>query len=345
MSEQLPLRLEPPTKPERRGVPDRRRRLKSAPAVITGPAEAAGESLFLRSERRRLVRRQRRGWMGRAILALQIGAALLVLVLGGWAGYSRVMASERLKVARVDVRGGHFLSEGEVRELLGPAVGENIFNLDIASLKARLRASPWVADATVARTLPDMLRVEIRERVPLALAEVDGLYLMDGDGALIDIYGPRTASFDLPIVRGLLGIDAEERRFRAERAGALLRDLGDLAAEISEVEVEPSGDLKVVLRGPGEVLRLGAPPYRARLLTFLSLRAELRARVPDAEYFDLRFRDRLFAKHAPRKPSPVAAVAPTPENAPHDPIAAPLAPAVPAQSTESPGPFPATEGR
>src|SRR5262249_24186282 len=146
-----------------------------------------------------------------------------------WTGYSRVMASERLRVGKVEVRGGHFLSEGEVRELLGPAMGENILGLDIDALKARLRASPWVADATVSRNLPDTLRVDIRERVPLALAEMDRLYLMDGDGALIDIYGPRTAAFDLPIVRGLAALDAEARADRASRAGALLRDVGDLA--------------------------------------------------------------------------------------------------------------------
>ena len=63
--------------------------------------------------------------------------------------------------------------------------------------------------------------------MPLALAEIERLYLMDGDGALIDIYGPRTAGFDLPIVRGLAGVDAEARRERAERAGALLPDLGE----------------------------------------------------------------------------------------------------------------------
>ena len=206
-----------------------------------------------------------------------------------WTGYSKVMASERLRVGKVEVRGGHFLSEGEVRELLGPAVGENILNLDIEGLKARLRASPWVADATVSRTLPDTVRVEIRERVPLALAEMERLYLMDGDGALIDIYGPRTAGFDLPIVRGLAHVDAEARRERAGRAGALLRDVGELAGEISEVEVEASGDLRIVLRGAGEVVRMGAPPYRSRFVTFLGLRQELRERCPHAEYFDLRF--------------------------------------------------------
>lgn len=251
---------------------------------------------FLRPERRTRVRQRRRGWTYRTVLALQLGAALLVTVSAIWTGYSKVMASETLRVGKVDVRGGHFLSEGEVRELLGPAVGENILNLDIEALKGRLRASPWVADATVSRTLPDTLRVEIRERVPLALAEMDRLYLMDGDGALIDIYGPRTAGFDLPIVRGLARLDAEARRDRAGRAGALVRDVGELAAEISELEVEPSGDLRVVLRGAGEVVRMGAPPYRGRFLTFLGLRQDLRERCPRAEYFDLRFRDRIYAK-------------------------------------------------
>jgi cell division protein FtsQ len=206
------------------------------------------------------------------------------------------MASERLRVERVEVRGNHFLSEGEVRELLGPAVGENILGLDIDALKGRLRSSPWVAEATVTRTLPDTLRVEIRERAPLALAELDRLYLMDGDGSLIDMYGPRTSGFDLPIVRGLAGTTGEARRDRAQRAGTLLQDLGDLAREVSELQVEDSGDLRIVLRGAGEVVRMGPPPWRDRFLTFLGLRKELAARCPDTEYFDLRYRDRIYAK-------------------------------------------------
>ncbi len=288
-----------------------------SPDLTLDPAlDPVDDAPFLRPARRARVRPRRRGWTHRTVLALQLGAALLIGVSALWTGYSRVMASERLRVGKVEVRGGHFLSEGEVRELLGPAVGENILGLDIDALKARLRASPWVADATVSRTLPDTLRVEIHERVPLALAEMDRLYLMDGDGALVDIYGPRTAAFDLPIVRGLAKLDAEARRDRAARAGALLQDVGDLAAEISEVEVEPSGDLRVVLRGAGEVVRMGAPPYRSRLVTFLGLRQELRERCPRAEYFDLRFRDRIYAKEPPE---PVATSKPggppTPEPA------------------------------
>jgi cell division protein FtsQ len=243
--------------------------------------------------------------VARAVFCAQVGAGLLVVLAVLWLAYGRVMGSARLKVEKLEVRGSHFLSEGEVRELLGPAVGENILRLDIAALKARLRASPWVADATVVRTLPDTLKVEIRERVPLAVAEMDRLYLMDGDGGLIDVYGPRTGVFDLPIVRGLKTTEGDARREQAQRAGGLLSDLAELASEVSEVFVDAAGPLRVVLRGGGEVLLLGEPPYRQRFLTFLSLRKDLAERVPNAEYFDLRFHGRIYAKPADAPPPAV----------------------------------------
>jgi cell division septal protein FtsQ len=257
------------------------------------------EPPFLRPKTRTRVRRVRRGALGRAILAAQAAGVLLLAGLAGWAGYSRVMASERLKVGRVEIRGSRFLAEQEVRDLLGSAVGDNILGLDIEALKARLRSSPWVADASIARALPDTLRVEIKERAPLALAEAEQLELMDEDGTLIEPYGPRTAAFDLPIVRGLRGASPQVVRDRAQRAGGLLRDLGELSAEVSEVDVENAGELRIVLRGAGEVLRMGGPPYRKKLQTYLELRSDLGRRCPAAEYFDLRFRDRIFVKEAP----------------------------------------------
>ncbi len=273
----------------------RRRGLPVVPPADL-PLPSGDEPPFLRPKSRtRVGRRGRRGWSSRAVVTLQVGVLAVLSVATLWAGYARVMASDRLKVGRVEVRGSRFLSEGEVRELLGPAVGENILGIDINSLKGRLRSSPWVAEATVRRTLPDTLQVDIRERTPVALAEADGLYLMDGEGTLIELFGPRTAGFDLPIVRGLSGTLGEARKDRAQRAGTLLRDLGDLAAEVSEVQFDESGDLRVGLRGAGEVLRMGNPPYRKKLLTFLGLRADLAQRCPKAEYFDLRFRDRIYA--------------------------------------------------
>lgn len=302
-------------------APRARRSLPAAPRLEM-PVLPGEEAPFLRPKQRTRVRRVRRGGLHQAALGLQGLAALLLLGCASWAAWRHVLHAERLRVRTVEVRGNRFLSEGEVRGLLGPADGANILTLDIVDLKRRLRASPWLEDASVRRTLPDTLQVDVREREPLALAEVGRLYLMDAEGDLIDLYGARTAGFDLPIVRGLGGLTEEQRRDRALRVATLLQELGDLQTEVSEVEVEPSGDLRLVLRRGGEILRLGAPPYRPGVAAFLDMRRELVEHCPDAEYFDLRFRGRIFAKQPlAETPQPLATPAPDAETPPATPSA------------------------
>jgi cell division protein FtsQ len=258
----------------------------------------SGEGPFFRPPRLSRAKRDRRSALKRAFVAIQIGALLCASVVGVFLFFERFAIPSRFRIASIEVSGNRFLSEGEVREMLGPALGGNLITANLEGLRSNLAASPWVGGAVVRRKLPNTLLVDVTERFPIALAEAEQLYVMDGSGELIDLLGPRTASFDLPVIRGLSGMAVDIRRERARRASILLEDLGDLSSEVSEISVDRSGDLLIVLRGDGSVLKLAEPPYRKRVLSFLALRQKLRERCPDAEYFDLRFKDRIYAKPA-----------------------------------------------
>lgn len=255
---------------------------------------------FFRPARLSRAQREKRSGLRRAAIFIQVGTAACAALVGAYLLTERFAIPNRFRIASIEVKGNKFLSEGEVREMLGPAMGGNLIGADLEGLRANLAASPWVGGAIVRRKLPDTLLVDVTERFPVALAETDQLYVMDSSGELIDLLGPRTAGFDLPIIRGLGGVSVEVRRDRARRANTLLEDLGDLSSEVSEISVDRSGDLMVVLRGDGSVLKLAEPPYRKRVLSFLALRQKLKERCPDAEYFDLRFKDRIYAKPASR---------------------------------------------
>ena len=71
---------------------------------------------------------------------------------------------------------------------------------------------------------------------------------------------------------------------------------------------------------------MDAPPYRTRLLTFLSLREELRARCPRAEWFDLRFRDRIYVMQPPEPAQPAPVADPAASGAGPDPSTVETAP-------------------
>jgi hypothetical protein len=84
---------------------------------------------------------------------------------------------------------------------------------------------------------------------------------------------------------------------------------------------------------------MGEGPYRARLLDFLGLREELARRCPDAEWFDLRFRDRVIAHRPGRWPEPAPVTRADSEipAAPRE-VEPPAPPALPAQGPPPPKP-------
>ena len=99
---------------------------------------------------------------------------------------------------------------------------------DLEAWRAQLLASPWVKDAVLRRTLPSTVEIVVSERTPTVIGRIDGrLFLVDEQGFVIDQFGPRYASFDLPIVDGLGGTDAGARitdRRQAGVAGDACRD-------------------------------------------------------------------------------------------------------------------------
>jgi cell division protein FtsQ len=276
--------------------------MSAARGLPIGPPlqSQSADGPFFRPARLSKAKRDKRSGFKRIFIVVQIGAAVCAGLVGIFLLTERFAIHSRFRIASIEVKGNNFLSEGEVREMLGPAMGGNLISADLEGLRSNLAASPWVGGAVLRRKLPGTLLVDVTERLPIALAEADRLYVMDATGELIDLLGPRTASFDLPVIRGLAGVSVEVRRDRARRANALLDDLGELSTEVSEISVDRAGDLLVVLRGDGSVLKLAEPPYRKRVVSFLALRQKLRERCPDAEYFDLRFKDRIYAKPASR---------------------------------------------
>ena len=181
--------------------------------------------------------------------------------------------------------------------------------------------SGWVKTATLRRVLPATIEVLVEERQAVGLARFDDrLYLIDGEGSVIDEYGPRFADIDLPIIDGLspsreAAVDGDRSRL----AALLISDLAtapDLAARVSQIDVKNPYDAVVLLNDGPTLIHLGDEQFAERLRDYLSLAPALRAHVSDIDYVDLRFEQRVFirpadpaARRAPRMTSSRAGVA------------------------------------
>ena len=240
----------------------------------------------------------------RARPAIRAARALLVLAILASGGYKAAHVAagvQWLRVHHISVTGNQRLATSEVVSLVEGFRGDSLLTTDLERWRARLVASPWVADASLHRRLPATVEVEIQERRPFGIARIGSdLQLVDGAGT-IDDFGPRYADLNLPVIDGLVRDEtsptAPVDRARGQLVSRLVADLRlwpGLAQRVSQIDVRDAHDVHVILDGDPAVIRLGDSQFAERLQSYVDLQATLRQRVPDIDYVDLRFGDRVF---------------------------------------------------
>jgi cell division protein FtsQ len=100
------------------------------------------------------------------------------------------------------VAGQRQLTERDVLSLAGVTERTSLLFLDVDAARARLTASPWIAEASVHKFYPGGLRIEITEREPFALWQKDAkVSVIAADGTVLAPLGDRRLAV-LPLVVG-----------------------------------------------------------------------------------------------------------------------------------------------
>ena len=237
-----------------------------------------------------------------ALLAVVIGLA----VFAAYRAVELVISAEALAVTRITVSGNERLSRGEVLSLLDGLAGRNMLIVSLDEWRQKVLTSPWVEDAALRRVLPGTVDVVIAEREPMGIGRIDGgLYLLDQHGGIIDEFGPNHAEFDLPLIDGLAGpkrlragvpvVDAG-RAALAARVLSSLQARPELAGRVSQIDVTDVRDAVLILKNDTALIRIGDDQFAERLQSYLDLGAALREKVPQIDYVDLRFGERVYVR-------------------------------------------------
>lgn len=117
--------------------------------------------------------------------ALPSGAALRQ---GTESELFRATAALGLRVEDIRVTGRTTTSRATILDALDAHAGTPILAVSPSRARARLEALPWVRSVSVERELPDVIRVRLVERRPLALWQHDGkIALIDHQGRVIPV--------------------------------------------------------------------------------------------------------------------------------------------------------------
>ena len=69
-----------------------------------------------------------------------------------------------------------------------------------------------------------------------------------------------------------------------------------MARRVSQIDVTDVHNASVILSGDSAVIYVGEDQFLQRLQSYVELAPTLRARVPDIDYVDLRFDERIYVR-------------------------------------------------
>ncbi|HEX4165212.1 MAG TPA: FtsQ-type POTRA domain-containing protein [Bryobacteraceae bacterium] len=251
--------------------------------------------------------RERIRWV-RFTFWLIAGILLMVSTLFAWHNTEQFLIKDnRFRIAESEdfagrspdlkVEGIHYASSSQIRHVFAEDFGRSLYLVPLQTRRNQLLEIDWVEDATVSKVWPSTLRVKIRERQPVAFVHLSPnrknglthLALIDRDGHILR---PRIAAqFTLPVITGIRESEPlDGRRARVHRVLGMLKEIGPLAGQISEVDVADPNNL-IVAEHVGESvldLMIGDDNYTERLQSFLANYPQIKEKRPDAKTLDLR---------------------------------------------------------
>ncbi len=170
----------------------------------------------------------------------------------------------------------------------------NILLLDISLLQEKFTAHRWIKEVRVRKILPSSLKIEIKERTPVALLKQGHTYMIDEDGVFLEkIERGEKENLPLLIDSNTFKKDYEEK---LNLAWECLRSLAPSEKERIEVlDLTEYENVIVRLKNNPTRLILGNTRFSEKINLYSRLRAKLE-RFGELEYVDLRLHDRIYIK-------------------------------------------------
>ncbi len=144
---------------------------------------------------------------GKSGMKYLLGFFLFILMsLGAIWGNDAITQSPFFSIEKIDISGNRRLMKNELLQLAGLAEPANLFKINTTVIEKKISNHPWIAEATVKRSLFSTLVVEIVEHEPLAIVNIENLadIIINTQGQPFKEYDPKMDRLNfLPVISGV----------------------------------------------------------------------------------------------------------------------------------------------
>ncbi len=233
--------------------------------------------------------------IGKFFLRL-LGVFLILTMVGylSWYAWLKINTAEYFSVNHLDCSPTQRIERSRILEVIEGSKGKSIFRVDVNRLAELIDDFRWIKEAVVYRVLPDTLEIEIKERVPSAVAVVESKkYLVGEDGTVIKQIAGNP--FDVPFIYPSVERNNTSIGDIMNALNLLKKRVPDFYTHIEKIK---PGDqrLGVYLDNRPEIMYLNPDEPTVNIRRFQSVEKILHKEYTSIEYIDLRWEKQIYIK-------------------------------------------------
>jgi cell division protein FtsQ len=217
-------------------------------------------------------------------VAFQLLLLSFFLFISHWI-YVHLLGDPYFRVREVEVEGGRKIPKETLLSLTVMEGMPNLFSVKLKDVVKRLESHPWIDQVRVRKVFPNKILIQIEERKPMAIIQLEELYYIDTKGEIFSPVGERD-EYNYPYLTGLtrrvLEIDPAEAKRLITKALDLLRIVSQEKLppleEISEIHMEKALGIHCFTKTEGVEVKMGWEDFGEKLRRLSLIWSDLRKR-------------------------------------------------------------------
>lgn len=239
----------------------------------------------------------------RNIIGASLSLLFIMTVWGAvqWANYRNTFNIDDIRFTGLEI-----LKKEPLQKIISDFEIQTIHDFNMGEMAQSIEHNPFVKAARISRHFPNQLKINIIERKPLAILNMDSALMIDDDGVVLPNH-PYGESALIPILSGFniakdLYPEGEQTySTKVKEAIAILNQLGNqypkLYENISELTLNKDDEYVIILTDRPTKVILGKNDIIPKLYILKSFDDALGQRqLTDYRILDMRYKKQLIAR-------------------------------------------------
>jgi cell division protein FtsQ len=239
-------------------------------------------------------------------VAFQLLLLSSLLFVGHWA-YVRLLEDPSFRVREIEIEGCEKIRPESIRSLITIEAMPNLFTVKLGEISKRVETHPWIDHLVMRKVFPNKIKVQVEERKPIAILQLEELYYLDARG---EVFSPVRDGdqYNFPYLTGLtrqaLDKDPEPSKDLLIEALELLslaeKEKASPLDEVSEVHMSRTYGIDCYAKTTGLEIKMGRNAFGEKMRRLSIVWSDLRKRGLSVMSIDCSDLNRIVVKKTNR---------------------------------------------